>query len=1231
MGPQTYDPQGDGCPAVIAYFTGGVFQTVSDGLANIYVGDPNEELERELTNGNIFPSTAVGTAAPVTQAIQVHFNSNNPPAIGSTTIPDAAATGVTTTAFSIAPGISDFTINTTTPEFPMGSLVGGSAYANTTTTANFLMWTGLPTCTQLGAYPKPTGITDYDCLVYVTFNPTAPGVRQSQLKVTTANGSVYNFALYGVGTGGQLAIDGGAAASLPVTGLGTTAGIAVSQSGTVYIADPSNNRIVVEPVGGGAQTNLAFTGVTPATLNGPMGVAVDTANNVYISDTGNNRILEVNATTGIATTLGNYVWVPGNAATAPPQYAFSKPQGLAVDKWNNVYVADTGNSAVVEITSNIALGGAVPLLNYPGAPKFSNPVGVAVDSQGNIYVADTKNPTSQIVVLPPGGGDLSTIPTSQFPGLVGSGLRSPGAVAVDAAGNVYVSDVSNNNVIEVPASSGPGSTPFALNFPSISTPGGLALDASGNLYVADTGNKQILVDNRQNPLVNFGIVPQNLAAAAQPICANTVFADGLNVGTTGAGCPLTVTNIGTSPVTLTSPLTAASGTGNAAYALSNTCTSPLPSGLSCTILPTFTPTVDNGQTETVNVNGGTQSLALTANGAQPEANVVLSASYSTGTTPSSGATATITATVTQPHIMGNIPSGNVVFTYTINASNKNINGCGSGGTQTVALNGAGTASFQLPTLATGVQYTVSANYTGDTLNSATPATPLIVQVPGTPVTATVTSTAAQLTFTYGGAPPAITGTVTPTPASPVTFSFGSSALATTPIGTYPVTVSFSGAGACAYGFPPSVFSSGGPALVTEKPAALTYTIPNFTAQYGAQNISYGATAVITGAVNGDGFGATFTPAKSSLLNVGTYPVVPTVIGANAGNYTITAPSSTLTVTQAPVAISITAAKTSVLNTTAGLASATYQISVGTTVLRGIGVPSGSVTVTDNFTPIVATGYGTPATPTTTVVPLVAGVGSYVPTNTTPGIHQYSYAYSGDSNFQTASVVPSPTAPACVPSAIATNCLIVDNPDFTLTSNTGPIVVIPGVVPSGNGLLSAPNQSTAAPETAVLFVNAILGFTGSVNLSCQTQNPSYVSCFMTPTTVCFATTSSSACTNTATAAATVVAIQTPATLPLGFFNTGQNRTELSKTVLAFLPFGVLAFCMRRRRRLSKALWMLIAFAAIGAGMSGCGGNQVNFYTPVPTGPQTVTVTATYLGNGTNQPAATRSFVVPIAID
>jgi hypothetical protein len=218
--------------------------------------------------------------------------------------------------------------------------------------------------------------------------------------------------------------------------------------------------------------------------------------------------------------------------------------------------------------------------------------------------------------------------------------------------------------------------------------------------------------------------------------------------------------------------------------------------------------------------------------------------------------------------------------------------------------------------------------------------------------------------------------------------------------------------------------------------------------------------------------------------------------------------------------------------------------------------------------------------------------------------------------------------------VVPSALIVDGPDFTLTSNTGPINVLPGVVPSGNGLPSAPKQNSAATESAILQIAPILGFSGLVNLSCVTQNPSYVNCFVgqiivvnnAAQLVTYATIASG------TTTAVVFDVSTPASLPIGFFNTtGQLRTSATRTVLAFLPFGVLAFCVRRRRRLSKALWMLIAIAAVSAGMSGCGGNLTDFYTAIPTGPQTVTVTASYTPPGGSTPTLQRSFIVPININ
>ena len=280
MGPATDDIAGDGCPAVLAAISSYGYMSV-DGPGNVYLaeqsgGDLVNTDVRELPIGTVFPSTPVGTAATIKpfgnpiweqQALQVHFyggtGTNLTP--GSLPVTSGPAGSLVTAAFSIAPGPSDFTIDTTDPEFPLYSIFGQYAAFKDTPSGSksgttLPMVSGLPTCIQPGLNDAAPGgaFPDYsiDCLVYVTFKPTAPGLRRSQLVATTANGSVYNFPLTGIGLGGQLAIDGGQQAVVPATGLGTTAGIAVTPGGTVYIADPANNRIVVEPAGGGTQTTI---------------------------------------------------------------------------------------------------------------------------------------------------------------------------------------------------------------------------------------------------------------------------------------------------------------------------------------------------------------------------------------------------------------------------------------------------------------------------------------------------------------------------------------------------------------------------------------------------------------------------------------------------------------------------------------------------------------------------------------------------------------------------------------------------------------------------------------------------------------------------------------------------------------------------------------------------------------------------------------------------------------
>ncbi len=150
--------------------------------------------------------------------------------------------------------------------------------------------------------------------------------------------------------------------------------------------------------------------------------------------------------------------------------SFSEPQGVAVDGSGNVFVADTGNSAVKEI---LAAGGYTTV-NTIGS-GFFYPYGVAVDRSGNVFVADTfHNAVKEILAA----GNYATVST------LGSGFSSPVSVAVDGSGNVFVADLSNDAVKEILAV-GDYTTVKTLGS-GFDGPEGVAVDGSGNVFVADT-------------------------------------------------------------------------------------------------------------------------------------------------------------------------------------------------------------------------------------------------------------------------------------------------------------------------------------------------------------------------------------------------------------------------------------------------------------------------------------------------------------------------------------------------------------------------------------------------------------------------------------------------------------------------------------------------------------------------------------------------------------------------
>src|SRR6202012_5025838 len=110
-------------------------------------------------------------------------------------------------------------------------------------------------------------------------------------------------------------------------------------------------------------------------------------------------------------------------------------------------------------------------LNSPGA--------VAVDAAANVYIVDYLN--GRVLKLPAGSNTSVELPFTS--------LREPNGVAVDTVGNVYVADYGNNRVLNLPAGS---TTPDELPFTGLKSPQGVAVDTDGNVYVGDYGNNRVL-------------------------------------------------------------------------------------------------------------------------------------------------------------------------------------------------------------------------------------------------------------------------------------------------------------------------------------------------------------------------------------------------------------------------------------------------------------------------------------------------------------------------------------------------------------------------------------------------------------------------------------------------------------------------------------------------------------------------------------------------------------------
>jgi trimeric autotransporter adhesin len=371
---------------------------------------------------------------------------------------------------------------------------------------------------------QPTGVVvDSQGNIYIADNANAR-IRKvpSSSTITTIGG---NGILSYSGNGG------------PATAAQLNAPEGVSASnGTIFIADSQNG--VVRMVNQGV-----ITGVSGGSFQVPRGVATDSAGNAYVADPPANRVWKIGTNGSVTAFAGTgsqgYSGDGGPATSA----LLNAPTSVAVDGAGNVYVDDFSNQRIREVSSdgtiNTVAGNGQQGYSGDGGPailaSFNDPLGIAADAAGNLYIADSNNNVIREVTV---DGTVNTIAGNGLTGFAGDGgpalkaqITSPSAVAVDAFDNLYfidgtarvraifsgtVTTIAGNGTIGYSGDAG------VATKAQFNAPVGLSVDASGNLYVADTGNNAVRLLQVAAPGVTLSAVTNAASNQVGPVAPGEI-------------------------------------------------------------------------------------------------------------------------------------------------------------------------------------------------------------------------------------------------------------------------------------------------------------------------------------------------------------------------------------------------------------------------------------------------------------------------------------------------------------------------------------------------------------------------------------------------------------------------------------------------------------------------------------------------------------------------------------